>query len=214
MNPRQRLTAAVRSAATRVRAGVGTVKARTQAAVAALGHRARRLVPRLVPLHREKLTMPVEVNVPVHPLRVTTALFERTRPQLLAREGQVCWICGRTAAETGHPLEAHHHPVERSLAEMIDWPRFAADCQAGVWGPYAQAFDWATFLGAQPFDPYVFVDDMTVNGLPLCKDHHTGYDQGIHCLPYPLWLPQKYGKEGYRFSDVELIHHPDQEPLP
>lgn len=149
-------------------------------------------------VHREDETLSVSVNIPGHDPRVTTALFSRTRLTLIAREGGRCWICGRTQEESGHPLEAHHHPIERSFAEMVDW---------GPDSPVRRAhpeFDWSKF---DPADPYTFVDDMTVNGLLLCKDHHIGKDQGIHALPYPVWLAQRYGREGYRFSDVEIIHH-------
>jgi predicted restriction endonuclease len=52
-----------------------------------------------------------------------------------------------------------------------------------------------------------FVDDMTVNGMLLCKAHHIGKDEGMHALPFPIWVAQKYGKEGYQFSAVEIIHH-------
>lgn len=157
--------------------------------------------------HEEKETLSVAVNIPDHEDRTTTALFTRTRKVLLDREGGRCWICNRTAEEAGHPLEAHHNPIERCLAEMIDWDLVAADAKAGHLGPYAEAFDWSAFLAAQPFDPYVFVDDMTVNGLLLCKDHHIGKDEGIHAMPFPLFLGQRYGKEGYKFSDIEIIHH-------
>jgi hypothetical protein len=70
------------------------------------------------------------------------------------------------------------------------------------------AFDWSAF-DAEP-DPYRFVDDMTVNGLLLCKAHHTGTDEGIHAMPHPLWVAQRYAREGYRFSPTETIHHERQ----
>lgn len=158
-------------------------------------------------IHEQAETLTVDVNIPGHDPRVTTPLFSRTRKLLLERDGARCYICGGTAEQTGHPLEAHHHPIERSFATMIDWGLFAADCTAGVWGPHAQAFDWSKF---DPADPYSFVDDMTVNGRAICKAHHTGKDEGIHDLPFPVWIAQKYGKEGYQFSKVEIIHH--QEP--
>ncbi len=154
--------------------------------------------------HAERETLEVEVNIPGHDARVTTPLFTRTRKELIAREGGRCFICLCTAEETGHPLEAHHHPVERSLANMIDWDHFRKECESGRWGPHAQAFDWSKF---DPLNPYSFVDDMTVNGLLLCKAHHTGKDEGIHDMPYPLWIAQKLGLEGYKFSGVEIIHH-------
>lgn len=155
-------------------------------------------------IHEEKETLVVEVNIPGHEARTTTTLFLHSKKTLIAREGGRCFICGGTAQTTGHPLEAHHHPVERSLANMIDWDLFRSECQAGMWGEHAAGFDWSKF---DPADPYSFVDDMTVNGLLLCKAHHTGKDEGIHDMPYPLWIAQKYGQEGYQFSDAEVIHH-------
>jgi hypothetical protein len=154
--------------------------------------------------HEEKLTLQVDVNLPGHDPRVATALFTRTRATLLERTGAKCFICRRTAEQSGHPLEAHHYPIERSFAEAIDF------------GPGSRiredfpAFDWAAF-DKNP-DPYLFVDDMTVNGLPLCKDHHTAADMGIHMLPHPVWIAQAYVRDGYQFSSIEIIHTPGQEP--
>lgn len=155
-------------------------------------------------IHEEKETLVIDVNIPGHEERTTTALFLRTKKLLIEREGGRCYISGMTADEAGHPLEAHHHPIERSMANMIDWVRFSADCKSGLWGAHAQAFDWSQF---DPADPYTFVDDMTVNGVLLAKQFHTGRDAGIHCMPFPLWIAQKYGKEGYQFSASEVIHH-------
>jgi hypothetical protein len=155
-------------------------------------------------VHEEKETLAVDVNIPGHEARTTTARFTHTKKLLLERDGGRCYVCGATAESSGHPLEAHHHPIERSLANMIDWDRFRAECEAGMWGKHAQGFDWSSF---DPSDPYTFVDDMTVNGLLLCKAHHTGKDEGIHDMPYPLWIAQKYGQDGYEFSEVEVIHH-------
>lgn len=155
-------------------------------------------------IHEQKETCVVDVFLPGHEPRTTTALFSRSKKLLVAREGGRCAVCGRTDAESGHPLESHHHPIERSLANMIDWPRFQKDCEAGLWGKYAEAFDWSTFSAG---DPYSFVDDQTVNGLLLCADHHRGKDEGIHWMPFPYFVAQRYGKEGYRFSPTEVIHH-------
>lgn len=166
--------------------------------------------------HEERETLRVAVIVPGHAERgAPSALFERTRAQLIARERGRCWVTGMTAEESGAPLEAHHHPIERCFAERIDWARFSKECLAGKWGPHAQAFDWVGFFQgvttvdgyARPRDPYLFVDDMTVNGMLLCKKSHTGADEGIHQLPYPLLLARKLLTDGYRFSDTEVIHH-------
>ena len=155
-------------------------------------------------VHEEKETLSVDVEIPGHALRVTTPLFERTKKILIERVGGRCFICNGTAAEIGSPLQAHHYPVERSLATAWDWPRFIADCKSGRWGVYCQAFHWEGFDPIS--DPYQFVDDMSVNGLLLCEHHHIGKDEGIHDLPHPLWIWQKYAPEGYQVSDVEVIH--------
>lgn len=157
----------------------------------------------VTPAHVERETLKVDVDIPEHDARVTTELFRRTRLALIEREGGRCFICGRTEGEAG-PLEAHHHPIERCFAAEIDWQRVAIDCRAGLWGAHAAAFDW------QKFDPAhweTFVDDMTVNGLLLCRDHHTAADDGIHTVPGPIWLAQRYAKEGTRFNSREVIHH-------
>lgn len=159
-------------------------------------------------VHEEKLTLAVDINIPGHDPRTTTPLFSHSRKELLQRDGAQCWICGRTADQAG-PLEAHHYPIERSLAAMIDWRLVALDARAGELGATqaqrdaAKAFDWNGIES----NPYRFVDDMRVNGLLLCKTHHIGKDEGIHAMPHPLWIAQRYGQEGYKFSDVEIIHH-------
>ena len=155
-------------------------------------------------IHESKETLSIDINIPGHDRRVTTSLFTHSKQLLINRVGGRCWTCNKTAEEAGHPLEAHHNPIERSLANMIDWDLFRADCESGAWGIFASNFYWSKF---DANNPYSFVDDMTVNGLLLCKAHHTGKDEGIHAMPYSLWIAQKYGKEGYLFSAIEVIHH-------
>lgn len=154
--------------------------------------------------HSEKETLTVDVNIPEHDVRVTTPLFSHTRKLALEAAGGRCWVCGRTETESGHPLEAHHFPVERAFGELVDWDLFKRQALAGDYGPRVQAFDWANF---NPAHWETFVDDMRANGLVLCKDHHIGKDEGIHTLPHPIWLVQRFAKEGYRFSSAEVIHH-------
>ncbi len=161
--------------------------------------------------HEEKETLTVDVIVPGHADRVATPLFHRTRLQLLDRDKR-CWISGALNTHTD-PLEAHHHPIERSFAEMIDWHRVRRDaeaCELGLTGAQRRAahdFDWDGFMNAVPFDPYTFVDNMLVNGVLLGKSFHIGKDEGIHTLPFPIFVAQRYGRDGYKFSEVEIIHH-------
>lgn len=160
--------------------------------------------------HEEKNTFAVDVMIPGHAPRVTTPIFTKTRKELIARDGGRCYVSGMTAEEAGHPLEAHHYPIERSFAEMMDWDRIKAEALAGELGvtqaqrDAAKAFDWDHF---DPADPYTFVDNMLVNGMLLAKQFHTGKDEGIHLMPHPVWIAQRYGKDGYKFSEIEIIHH-------
>lgn len=148
--------------------------------------------------HELRETLTVDVLTPSHADRVTTPLFRHTKQALLASDPR-CWICGQTAEELGQPLEAHHAGIERSFAEGdLDWDRVRADF------PH---HDWSKF---DPANPYTFVDDMspvTGQGLLLCKQHHTGKGTGIHTLPWPLFLLQRYLKDGVQFTPDEVIHH-------
>lgn len=166
--------------------------------------------------HERRETLNVDYIIPGHAARgAASALFKRSRQALIEREGGKCWLSGLTAAELG-PLEAHHYPVERCFAEGVDWERFSSDCKRGHWGAHAAEFDWVAFFNGAargengrllPVDPYLFVDDMTVNGRLLGKPYHTGNNEGIHALPEPVWLAQKYLHEGFKFSAFEIIHH-------
>lgn len=147
--------------------------------------------------HEEKETLAVDVFLPGHDPRTNTPLFVHTRKLLIEKVGGRCFVCQRTADECG-PLEAHHHPIERSFAEMIDWS------EGSLIRRDFPDFDWTNF---DPTDPYSFVDNMLHNGLLLCKAHHIGRDEGIHAMPFPIWLAQRYGKDGYKFTDSEIIHH-------
>lgn len=145
-------------------------------------------------IHEEKNTFGVDVYLPAHDPRVTTALFTSSKKKLM-ETSSTCYICGDTSEKAGLPLEAHHYPIERCFANAVDWDLVKNDFPK---------FDW---VGFDKSNPYSFVDDMTINGVMLCKKHHTGKDEGVHCLPHPIWIAQKYCTEGYKFSDVEIIHH-------
>lgn len=179
--------------------------------------------------HEEKDTLSVDVILPGHDARgAASALFTRTRKQLIERERGRCWLTGLTAKETGKPLEAHHWPIERCYAERVDWPRFAKHAQAGKYGPNPQSFDWvAFFVGCETViaedtgksyckvrDPYEFVDNMLHNGRLLAKEFHVHTDSGIHNLPEAAWLAQGYLAEGFKFNDFEIIHYDEEETAP
>lgn len=176
--------------------------------------------------HIEKNTFTVDINLPGKGgERTTTALFERSRKTLIQQQKGRCWICGQTEEEVGHPIEAHHYPIERCLTDMIDWSPdsdIRKDFPAFSWEAFSVGATWEHVEAAidpesgetvpaydiyRPVDPYQFVDNMLINGRLLCKYHHIGKDTGVHTLPEPIWLAQRYGREGYDFSKVEIIHH-------
>lgn len=175
--------------------------------------------------HEQTEAIAVDVIEPGHDARGSaTPLFVSTRLKLIEREQGKCWLSGATAKDLGLPLEAHHWPVERCFAERWDWPRFSKDALRGKFGIYAQQFDWVDFFKdcqniiaddtGKPFckvrDPYLFVDNMLVNGRLLGKIYHVHEDGGTHNLPEAIWLAQGYLAEGYKFSPTETIHHFDQ----
>ena len=186
--------------------------------------------PAVTAAHIERESLSVALHIAAHSVRGSaTPLFSRSRLALIEREGGRCWVCGRTHEQSGHPLEAHHRPIERCFAEITNYKLVEADALAGHLGPYAAGFDWQTFwVGAtevtigvpatpwraayqftylRPVNPYLFVDDMRVNGRLLCKDHHTVKGRAYHTAPEPVILGEKYAIEGYDFSDVEVIGH-------
>jgi hypothetical protein len=156
--------------------------------------------------HEEKNTISVDVILPGHEKRVTTALFSRSKKVLMKvacvlgfkvqRPAGRCWICNKTAQEVGQPLEAHHFGIERAYVDAkIRWDVVKADFPM---------FDWAHF---DPAKPEAFVDDMGAQGILLCKEHHTGKDSGIHDLPFSLWIMQRYLEDGVEFNPNEVISH-------
>jgi len=156
--------------------------------------------------HEQKDTLSVDVEIPAHPPRKATALFEKTKRMIVGigtalgftikRPAGRCWICNRTAQEAGQPLEAHHFGVERAYIDAnLRWDLIQEDFPL---------FDWKNF---DPANPESFVDNMSSQGILLCKQHHTGKDSGIHDLPFSIWIMQRYLADGERFSPTEVITH-------
>lgn len=156
----------------------------------------RKVISKVAGTHEQKISFQVDVNLPDHAERTTTSKFLHSKKELIKKVNGKCWICGRTEETSGHPMEAHHYPIERSLAEGVDWALVKTDFPE---------FDWLTFNEKQ--DPYFFVDDMMVNGMLLCKNHHTALNMGIHTMPHPLWVIQRYLKAGYQYTGTESIIH-------
>ena len=173
--------------------------------------------------HEQKESIAVDVFEPGHEARTVTATFRSTKRELEKELGTPrCFICNATASESGEPLEAHHVVIERCYTVGVDWHKVKADFssiepevvtvlaksehQLMKWIARIASFDWASFNPRNEDEAYAFVDSMLANGLMLCKKHHTGKDEGIHWLPFPIFIFQRYAKEGYKFSPTEIIH--------
>jgi hypothetical protein len=162
--------------------------------------------------HEDKDTLVIDVDIPLHDDRKTTVLFIKTKKMLIKiasilgftikRPAGRCWICQRTAEEAG-PLEAHHLGIERCyIGANIKWDLVRED-----W----PIFDWKNF---DPSNPVQFIDNMSAQGILLCKEHHTGIDTGIHRLPFSIWIMQRYLADGTRFNPNEIIHHEGEGECP
>ena len=162
--------------------------------------------------HEDKETFTEDFNVPAHEQRETTPLFTRTRHEVLTRDGAKCFCCGLTEAQTGKPLEAHHWLIERCLAAAVNWREFCWFI-ANLKKLVDAAYD---FCQKNPNLTNVmdFVDNMTVNGMLLCKEHHTAKGTGIHRTTFSFWLLQCFGLDGYKYTDDEILRAHDIETGP
>lgn len=159
--------------------------------------------------HEEKKTLTVVYNVEAHADRRETALYENSREKLFKHTPVVifqndpgrCFICQRTQEEVGAPLQSHHFGIERCFAEApILWDLVKRDFPSFPWRDFNEK------------NPYTFVDDMSAQGLLLCEEHHIGKDTGIHNVPFPLWIMQRYLAPGYKLSDFEIVEHASDRP--
>ena len=133
-----------------------------------------------VPAHTESLTLRLVVAYPAHAPRESDkhyVAFHQARARLEKAGALKCWI--GNADCSGGPIELHHDKVEFSLANDVDVGKF--DEAYGL-----HLTDEADFLA------YV---ESEGNLLALCAYHHRG-GGGIHCLPGPLWIVQRYIKNG------------------
>ena len=161
-------------------------------------------------IHEEKESLLVDVNLPGHDERVTTSLFTRTREAMLAKIGNRCEVSGAPESECG-PIEFHHFFVERCEATAVDperlhhWLALLADRAAVAKKWFDDQLAAGKTYDQIWADPYAFTDDMTVNGLGLCKRLHTGKGEGIHAMPFPLWLFWATGKPGFVFVGQDKV---------
>jgi hypothetical protein len=113
---------------------------------------------------------------PAHPPRTESSLFRKTKKHY-HDTGATCLICG-----SKDKIEIHHFFCEWAFADAVDWEHMKT---------IHPDFDWSIFQS-----PTDFVDSI-YNTIPLCEVHHRDPHKGIHHIPYPNWIIQKYVKTDF-----------------
>jgi hypothetical protein len=135
------------------------------------------------------------VHYPNHDKRIDTALYRQSHKFLVDRHN--CFICNK-ANSRNDPLETHHFYCEKAATNAIDWnafEKFAKGCYNIQTGEnIGNNIDWKRVKT----NPETFVDSK-YNLIVLCKKHHTSGNMGIHHVPFPEWILQKYPKDGFQF---------------
>jgi hypothetical protein len=134
----------------------------------------------MIEQHLQRTTLHIVECVPGHEPREGDPhyhIFNQTRDRLKRRGLLKCWVGNGDCAGQ---IELHHDKVEFSLQNGVDLTRFE------------EAFPEFTGKTDEEFRAWIEGEG---NLLPLCKIHHTGI-LGVHVLPYPIWLPQKFWKAG------------------
>jgi hypothetical protein len=119
----------------------------------------------------------IDVFYPDHPPRTDSALYRRTRHHLIDVLDIACWVCG-----SKDNRETHHQHVEWAYADGVDWDHMR------VLHP---DFNWGTFKTAEDFV------DSEYNMLILCDIHHRHKNHGIHYLPFPIFVMQRYKRDDF-----------------
>jgi hypothetical protein len=150
-----------------------------------------------LPVTTRKMSNHYTVQYPHHEKRTDSAIYRKTHHDLIRVKCLSCFICGAINNENG-PLETHHFYCEKAAQNAIDWTafgEFAKNCHNIQTGENIGAhFDWAVVA----LNPDIFVDSPQ-NMIVLCKEHHISGNKGIHHVPFPEWILQKYPRDGFEF---------------
>ena len=143
------------------------------------------------------------VNYPDHVKRKDSAIYKRSHHELCHIRDTPCFICGKTKKKDNISLETHHFYCEKSAENAIDWQefsKFATNCyniQTGI--NIGNTFNWKEV----ELNPDIFIDSIH-NMIVLCKEHHISGGKGIHHIPFPDWIIQKYPKNGFEFLLLDI----------
>jgi len=156
-----------------------------------------------IPGHKLNQSNHYVVNYPDHIKRKDSSIYKKTHHQLCHIQDTPCFICGKTQKINKISLETHHFYCEKAAENAIDWQMFgifANNCyniQTGI--NIGNTFDW----NEVEKNPDIFVDSVH-NMIVLCKQHHISGSKGIHHVPFPDWILQKYPKNGFQFLDDKV----------
>ena len=137
------------------------------------------------------------VNYPHHDPRKNSAIYTKTHNSM---KHMPCFICNKTNEKDKIHVETHHFYCEKAGQNAINWKvfgEFAKTCYNIQTGEnVGKHFNWDEVA----INPDIFVDSPH-NMIVLCKEHHTSGHKGIHHVPFPDWILQKFPKDGFEFLE-------------
>lgn len=143
--------------------------------------------------NERKMSNHYTIRYPKHDVRTVSPIFRKTRHQLITIDKVKCFICN-----SDKQLEAHHFYCEKFAVNAIDWDTFAQfagvayNMQTGI--KLDSGINWELVKE----NPDIFVDSAN-NMIVLCKLHHTSGKFGIHHVPFPDWILQRFAKNEFKF---------------
>jgi len=146
--------------------------------------------------NQRKMSSHYTVNYPNHERRKNSSIYNKTHHNLVKIKCIPCFICNKSEKEG--QLETHHFYCEKAAQNAIDWLKFgefAKNCyniQTGV--NIGEHFNWKEVQK----NPDIFVDS-EYNMIVLCQEHHRSGNKGIHHVPFPDWILQKYPINNFDF---------------
>ena len=132
-----------------------------------------------------------DVFYPAHPPRSESEAYKKIHHKLVVEDDTPCFICKLRNSQLGDPvinkdgaveIETHHKIIEWALTDAVDGDKLSE------------------FMGKPIQDVTAWVDHNKENLMVLCDRHHRHREVGIHDVTYPIWLAQKFVRDGYELT--------------
>lgn len=143
--------------------------------------------------NERKMSNHYTIRYPKHDIRKVSPIFRKTRHQLITINNVKCFICN-----TDKQLEAHHFYCEKFAVNAINWDTFKLFASVTYNMQTSIKLDNGINWELVKENPDVFVDSAN-NMIVLCKLHHTSSRFGIHHVPFPDWILQRFAKNDFKF---------------